>query len=70
MVLPRYCNDRIILLEYVRQMVGLQSLLSSKHKTGVDLFVSIGYFSCSKIQVPKSTELELQDLHLKEFNYA
>lgn len=69
-LLPRCYNDRVILLEYVRQMIGLQSLLSSKHKTGVDFSVSIGYFSCFEIQVAKSVEQELQDLHLKELNYA
>lgn len=69
-LLPIYYNDRIILLEYVMQMLGLQSLLSSKHKTGVDFSILIGYFSCSKIQVAKSTKKELQDLHLREFNYA
>lgn len=51
-------------------MLGLQSLLSSKHKTGVDFSVSISYFSCSKIQVAKTEEQEWKDLNLKEFSYA
>lgn len=66
MLLPKYCNDRIILLEYVRQLLGLESLLSSKFKIGIDFLVYIGYFLCSKIQVAKLAEPELQDLNLKE----
>lgn len=70
MLLPKYCSNRLILLEYFSQMVKLQSLLSSKHKIGVDFSVTIGYFSCSKIQVANTTEPQLQDLQLKEFDYA
>lgn len=58
------------MLEYVRQLVGLQSLLSSKHKAGIDFSVSIGYFACSKIQVAKLAEQELQDLNFKEYDPA
>lgn len=70
MLLPSYCNVRVLLLEYVRQLVGLQSLLSLKHKIGIDFSVSIGYFDCSKIQVVKSAEQELQDLNLEEYNHT
>lgn len=71
MLLPRYCNNRVIVFEYVRHMVELQSLISSKHKACVDFSMIIGYFYCSKIQVAKAAGQELQDLHnLKEFNYA
>lgn len=51
-------------------MLNPQSLLSSKHKAGIDFSVSIGNFSCSKILVAKTAKQELQDFNFKEFNYA
>lgn len=72
-LLPRYCIDRIILLEYARQMVHLQNLLSARHKTGVtskDFPLNLSFFPYPNIHMEKTVEQELQELQLKAFNYA
>lgn len=72
-LLPRYCTNRIILLEYARKMVHLQKFLSSRHKTrvtGEEFSLNLSFFSCQKTHVEKAVEKELQDLQLKPFNYA
>lgn len=53
-LLPRYCNDCIIILVYSRKIVGMQSLLTLKHKTGVTFTIIIGHYACQNIPAAKS----------------
>lgn len=69
-LLPRYCNNRLIILEYARQLASLQALLTLNHKTRITLLVSLEHYTCPNIQVTKAAEQELEDLSLKEFDYA
>lgn len=51
-------------------MAGLQALLTLKHKIRITLPIFLKHYTCPNIQATKKTEQELQDLSLKEFDYA
>lgn len=67
-LLPIFCSIKIIILEYTRQIVGLQALLTLKHKTRVTFPISLEYYTYQNNRATK--EVELQNLSLKEFDYA
>lgn len=57
--LPRFCSNKIIILEYARKLVGLQALLTLKHKTRITLPMSLEHYTCPNIQAAKAVEQEL-----------
>lgn len=66
--LPKYYNEKLIFIEFVRQMIEVHLNFLGKHKVGLKYPFQLGYYSCPSIIASSTATKELQALNLKKKN--